>query len=184
MTMIFIEGLSNYQGCKFPELAEVTSEAKREDIYIAKVQKLVCGSILGSYGNEAQWSLPVEKQRNAEDGGRKIGTINMENYKVRKVIESIDSLIDISIPDEDIKQELKKSIGHYKSLMLILRKKGENYTEEEFKKFQEHSLIFFQTWIILYGRHGITNYIHMIGVGHMLGYMKKYENLNKYSQQG
>ena len=84
--MIFIEGLSNYQDCKFPELAEVTSEAKREDIYIEKVQKLVRGSILGSYGNEAQWSLPVEKQRNAEDGGRKIGTINMENYKVRKVI--------------------------------------------------------------------------------------------------
>ena len=108
----------------------------------------------------------------------------MENYKVRKVIESIDSLIDISIPDEDRKQELKKSIGHYKSLMLILRKKGENYTEEELKKFQEHSFIFFQTWIILYRRHGITNYIHMIGVGHMLGYMKKYENLNKYSQQG
>ena len=93
-------------------------------------------------------------------------------------------MIDISIPDEDRKQELKKSIGHYKSLILILRKKGENYTEEELKKFQEHSLIFFQTWIILYGRHRITNYIHMIGVGHMIGYMIKYGNLNKYSQQG
>ena len=47
----------------------------------------------------------------------------MENYKVRTVIESIDSLIEISIPDEDRKQEFKTSIGHYKSLMLILRKK-------------------------------------------------------------
>ena len=55
------------------------------------------GKFLGSYGNEAQWSLPVEKQTNG-DGSQKIGTINMENYKVRKCINDLDELIDISIP--------------------------------------------------------------------------------------
>ena len=43
---------------------------------------------------------------------------------------------------------------------------------------------FYQSWIKLYGRHGVTNYIHMIGVRYFRGYMRKYRNLNKYSQQG
>ena len=43
---------------------------------------------------------------------------------------------------------------------------------------------FYQSWIELFGYHGITNYIHMIGVGHMLEYMQQHGNLNRYSQQG
>ena len=89
LTMIFIEGLSNYQGAKFADLDDI-SNLKREEIYINKVEKIVRGSILGSYGSEAQWSLPVEKQKNTEDNCRKIGTISMENYKVRKCINQID----------------------------------------------------------------------------------------------
>ena len=34
LTMLFIKGLSNYQGSNFPELANLRSEAKREDTYI------------------------------------------------------------------------------------------------------------------------------------------------------
>ena len=65
-----------------------------------------------------------------------------------------------------------------------MRKKEGEYTAHDLEQFQEESMQFFQSWINLYGRHGVTNYIHMIGVGHFLGYMKKYGNLNKYSQQG
>ena len=43
--------------------------------------------ILGSYGNEAQWSMPLEKQTSSGEGNRKIETINMENYKLRNFIE-------------------------------------------------------------------------------------------------
>ena len=43
---------------------------------------------------------------------------------------------------------------------------------------------FFQLWVQLHGRDGVTNYVHMIGSGHMLEYMKRWGNLTKYSQQG
>ena len=66
--------------------------------------------------------------------------------------------------------------------MLILRKKG-TYTEEELAEFEDLALELFQLWVTLYGRHGVTNYIHMIGVGRILGYMRRYGNLNKYSHQ-
>jgi hypothetical protein len=122
LTMIFIEGLSNYQGAKFADLDDI-SNLKREEIYINKVEKIVRGSILGSYGSEAQWSLPVEKQKNTEDNCRKIGTISMENYKVRKCINQIDQLIQISITEEYQKQYLKFTLNEYTGLIKIMRKK-------------------------------------------------------------
>ena len=89
LTMLFIEGLSNFQGAKFPHLADVRGE-KEEKMFVKDVEKQMRGEILGSYGNEAQWSMPLEKQTSSGEGNRKIGTINMENYKVRKCMEKID----------------------------------------------------------------------------------------------
>ena len=85
--MLFIEGLSNFQWAKFPHLADVRGEREREDMFVKEIEKQIRGSILGSYENEAQWSIPLEKQTSSGEGNRKIGTINMENYKVRKYIE-------------------------------------------------------------------------------------------------
>ena len=51
----------------------------------------------------------------------------MENYKVRKLIEMIDSIIDISVVDDERKIALKKSISHYKKLMTIMKKRGKLY---------------------------------------------------------
>ena len=119
-----------------------------------------------------------KRQRN-----KNIGTIIMENYKVRKCMDQIESIIDLSIPDDERKIDMKTCIGYYKKLMLILRKKR-TYTEEELAEFEDLTLEFFQLWVTLYRRHGVTNYIHMIGVGQILGYMRRYGNLNKYSQQG
>ena len=68
--------------------------------------------------------------------------------------------------------------------MIILRKKEGNDNDEELAAFQKHALYFFQTWINLYEKNSITNYIRIIGVGHFIEYMKRYGNLSKYSQQG
>ena len=68
--------------------------------------------------------------------------------------------------------------------MKILRKKGSNYTDQELTLFEHHSDHFFQMWVELHGQQGVTNYLHMIGSGHMLEYMRCWGNLTKYSQQG
>ena len=124
LTMILIEGLSNYQGAKFPEVSEMRSEVEREATYISKVENIVSTQILGAFGSEAQWSMPVEKQSNYEDGRRKVGTINMDNYKVRNIVGNLDKLIDISIVDDERKLMIKKCVKHYQELMCIMRKKG------------------------------------------------------------
>ena len=63
-------------------------------------------------------------------------------------------------------------------------KKGENYTQTELYLYETHADEFFQVWVDLHGRYGITNCIHMIGGGHMYVYMRQWGNLTKYSQQG
>jgi hypothetical protein len=41
-----------------------------------------------------------------------------------------------------------------------------------------------QQWEELYGDTHITNYIHIIGSGHLPYFAKKYGNLYRFSQQG
>ena len=72
---------------------------------------------------------------------------------------------------------------HYLLSFQLLRKKVD-LTEEEIKKFQYHVDIFFQDYMLLIGRPGITNYLHMLGAGHVADYLKICGNLYIYSQQG
>jgi hypothetical protein len=44
--------------------------------------------------------------------------------------------------------------------------------------------LFSQEYIKIVGVEGITNYIHLLGSGHVKYYMQEHQNLYKYSQQG
>ena len=39
-------------------------------------------------------------------------------------------------------------------------------------------------WINLIGYDGITNYIHLLGAGHIRYFLKKWRNLHRFSNQG
>ena len=56
--------------------------------------------------------------------------------------------------------------------------------EGKLDEFQRVADTFYILWIELNGREGVTNYIHSIGTGHILFFLRKYGNLYKYSQQG
>ncbi len=43
---------------------------------------------------------------------------------------------------------------------------------------------FFSKWIDLIGYNGMTNYIHMLGAGHIRYYLQKWGNLNRFQNQG
>lgn len=67
--------------------------------------------------------------------------------------------------------------------MELLRKRS-NYTIAEIDRFQDLIDAFFSKYIEQVGNEGITNYIHMLGSGHVRYYMEIHKNLYKYSQQG
>jgi hypothetical protein len=78
----------------------------------------------------------------------------------------------------------KKAWAHYRTAMEILRKKGTDYTIQEEESFQNEIDLFFQLWVNLHQHEGVTNYIHMLGAGHVRSYMSEWGNLNRFSQQG
>lgn len=64
----------------------------------------------GSKGNNLQWRLPIGK--NTGKPWSYIDTINTENYRCRRVIDTLDKLIDMSIQDPESKLKSKDSIKH------------------------------------------------------------------------
>jgi hypothetical protein len=68
-------------------------------------------------------------------------------------------------------------------MMSQIRKHGD-FTASEIDDLHKLTSTFMRQWIDCYNADGITNYIHMIGAGHLTYYLTKYRNLYKFSQQG
>jgi hypothetical protein len=49
----------------------------------------------------------------------------------------------------------------------------EDISEEEIEAFGTQCDVFFELWVDLPGMEGLTNCIHMIGIGHMIFYLQE-----------
>ena len=58
----------------------------------------------------------------------------------------------------------------------------EDFSDEEIDAFGTHCDDCFELWVDLTGLEGMTNYIHMIGSGHMTYYLQEWRNLYRCSQ--
>jgi hypothetical protein len=63
-------------------------------------------------------------------------------------------------------------------------RRRDDFDEEDIEEFQTHADDWFEKWIQLVGRDGLTNYTHIVGAGHLSFYMREWGNLYRYSQQG
>jgi hypothetical protein len=182
MTMLFIDGLSNAQGGILPDTFAIQSMEKKETLFVGTIEEVMNSSILGDEFNRAFWRLPIEKEQGSMT--KKIGIVSLSNGRSRKVLVHFNDLIDCCIVDSEKNPMWKKAWAHYRTAMEILRKKGTNYTIQEEESFQNEIDLFFQLWVNLHQHEGVTNYIHMLGAGHVKSYMSEWGNLNKFSQQG
>jgi hypothetical protein len=161
---------------------ERSRNRKAQKACIQDFQQIVNESILGTEVNSSQWRVPVEKKKSS-DGGLAVGEVNLPNTRARKMVDSLDPLIEISVLGEDRPAQWKKSVNDFRNCMHLLRQR-EDFTNEEVKEFQCVANEFFFSWIKLRGREGLTNYIHMLGAGHFSYYLYKWRNLYRYEQQG
>lgn len=59
-----------------------------------------------------------------------------------------------------------------------------DFSDADITAFQILADNFFREWLQLVGYDGATNYVHMLGAGHLRYYLKKWRNLNRFSNQG
>jgi len=101
------------------------------------------------------------------------------------MIESIDIIVEDAIPwcDHAFGAKLISAVGSYREAMKLLTA-HRHLNDKEKNQFQDLIDDFFEQWIDLFGEEGITNYIHVLGSGHMMYFLEKYNCLYIYSQQG
>jgi len=94
-------------------------------------------------------------------------------------------IIDGSIPDNEgeFKEKLLMACSKYNEAISILTS-HRALTDEEIDTFQDLIDDFFETWVELFGHDGLTNYLHLLGSGHVMYFLQKYRCLYIYSQQG
>jgi hypothetical protein len=148
-------------------------------MYLEQVQQIVRTVILGTPWRPKQWKVPL-----TEDGDE-IGKVSLSNSTTREFMSAVAPLIDFIFQHEDdieLKNEWHATINAYNQAIELLRKPT-TFTDDEIEEFQILIDDFYKRWIKLVGREGITNYIHMLGSGHIAYYLEKHRNLYKFSQQ-
>jgi hypothetical protein len=98
-------------------------------------------------------------------------------------MNNLDSLINICIYQHDRAQQVKDCMSYYRQMFIMLRKK-DDFTNGVVIDFQRLADYFYKSWIDIFKAPGVTNYIHMIGSGHIADFLKYYRNLYIHSQQG
>jgi hypothetical protein len=185
ITLLLSEGLS--QAKKKNILIDINAEGNRVDSFISTVEDIFNCQITGTPEQPGQFVLPTQQP----DGGKKTDTeiaiICMANDRTVKAIDSMEHLINFCIPNEEVEPRRKmlweRCIPKYRKAMLKLRQHAE-FTDADIAEFQYDFDMFFQDWVELYGKNGLTNYIHLLSSGHISDYLFKWRNLYAHSQQG
>jgi hypothetical protein len=125
------------------------------------------------------WECPYDKQE------KTIGIICLDNGRTRRVVNSIEKVIDVCLSDDDVESIIgKRAISEYRKGFEILRRK-QDLSDDEIREFQLYMDKFFSDWIkVNKGDAGVTNYILLLGAGHISDYLFYHRNLYIHSQQG
>jgi hypothetical protein len=168
VTMIIWKGL---------ELCSVSSAA-----YLDRLEAIFQKTILGTERSPSHWKMCYSKDDN---GIISIEAIQERNSVVRAMMAAHDHIIQATTPAEflEFRDKLLLAFSKYQAAMNLLTV-HRLLDDEEQEEFQGLIDDFFDIWVGLFGRAGVTNYIHLLGSGHILYFLKKYKCLYIYSQQG
>jgi hypothetical protein len=169
LKLLFLEG--------YDSKSTGTEQAK----LLKDLEIIVNTQILGRPGRKANWRVATTQNK---DSRQTIKDQTLPNTHCRKFLQHFALLSELCIPDDDARREAwNDCVERWLEVMETARKR-ETFTEAEIGEFQYLADEWFERWLGLHGRDGLTNYIHMVASGHLSFYMREWGNLYKYSQQG
>ena len=152
--------------------------------------------VLGTKQNPAQWTFPLKDNKG---GGKTVEKRNMTGGTAKKCIAGLKYLAIIayspqfdqaSLDPKLLRSENETWATTWHDIMDIfiplmdLLERKEDFTEEMIMDFHCLCAQFVHKYCDMFQGEGITNYIHLIGAGHLTYYLRKYRNLTKFCQQG
>jgi len=145
--------------------------------FILEVERYVNEKIFGEPDAPSGWKFPYEEKR--------LGEVKFSNWRARRIIEEFDGLADLCIPETELelRQQWKGIATQYLEVIRLLRRK-KNFNSNQIDAFQQKADSFFMNWLALVGYDGITNYVHMLGAGHIRFFLRKWGSLYRLQNQG
>jgi hypothetical protein len=108
LTMVLIEGLSN---------------AKRNHCtpikFVSYVKHIINTSILGSEDDPCQRMCPFDPKK------KEMGPIRMDYVRTRRIVDSLDTLVDFCVTDESISSLWITLLNNYRTAMILLWKRND-----------------------------------------------------------
>jgi hypothetical protein len=156
-----------------------TDAAKNK--YLKEFETLVNTRVLGTLTRPANWRLATGKDK---DNRQCIKDQTLPNTHVRKFMHKFEILATFCISsDEDRRSKWIETISLW-NLVMDKARRREDFDEGAIEDFQTLADDWFEKWIRLTGRDGLSNYVHIVASGHLSFYLREWGNLYKYSQQG
>ena len=180
ITTLLQNGLSYALNGKLDSTAEIGNKQVRLQVFTKEVNECFNRTLWGTPTDPGFWEMPTETDK---DGNIVLSTLSFGNGRTRNAIQKIEALIDVCLlPGE--RQDWKVCIGDYRAAINIATR-HDDLTDEEIHEFQRHADNFYQLWIkVALGKRGVTNYIHLLGSGHVAEFLFRWRNLYAHSQQG
>ena len=154
-----------------------TNEGDRCTAFIQTINDVMCRFCLGTVELPTHWKAPYDENK------KELGAITMDNVRIRRLLPHFDKLVKLCIHKESDRVLWSECVGHYRESMRLINVKTD-MTQTQIEDYQKSADYFFQIWVRLTGEHGITNYCHLIGSGHLFDYLEHWKNLSSHAQQG
>ena len=183
LTMCLKKGLDDAIMGDLPWLQKKLPADKRGNVgdriqgFLQVVNETMSLHILGTVDFPTHWKVPFDETKKV------ISPITMDNVRIRRVLPLMDKLISVCIASKSKQQQWSTCLENYRASMEILNRKNDlsNAEIDEYQRFADR---FFAAWVVLNGEHGVTNYAHLIGSGHIHEYLEHWKNLSSHAQQG
>ena len=138
LTVNFIEGLSNAKNKLLH--TDVNAEGVRVSRFVADVEKIVNQSMIGREDDPCQWMCPFHPKQT------EMGPITMDNVQTRRIVDSLDILVDFCIIDQARALLWTMALNNYRTAMILLRKR-DDFTNTTIVTYQHHAGRFLQAWV-------------------------------------
>jgi hypothetical protein len=155
-----------------------TNAAKKR--FLKRFETIVNTQILGTVNRRANWRIALGKD---SENRQNIKDQTLPNTHCRKFINKFSLLTAHCVSNEARRNRWNEVIHLWSSVMEAARQR-EDFSDEDIEDFQNLADDWYDKWVTMFGRDGITNYTHIVSSGHLAFYMTTWRNLYKYSQQG
>ncbi len=149
--------------------SKCVTNAEREEV-IETVENFINRCIFGTEESRAQWKLPLNSDSELE-------SVSFSPWRVKKVMAKLSDLAEILFHDMDITRlrEWQHMLMKYLNVMKLAFQ-HDDFGPEEVEEFQDLVDEWFSLYVDLVGLPGVTNYMHLLGSGHLYHYLKTWGN--------